>query len=119
VAGTLEARVEEPRTHEHTAAAVRLALHVTNTDDGAVELRFPNGQLCDFAVLDASGHELWRWSTGRMFTQTLQTRRLDAHEALTLAAAWAPEGRTGRFTAVATLRTSADPTQYHLDFTIP
>lgn len=56
---------------------VALVLHVTNTTDQKLELRFPSGQMHDFAILDAQGRELWRASAERMYTQSLQTTLLD------------------------------------------
>jgi hypothetical protein len=111
IATTLDATVEQDK--------VVLALHVRNTADEALELRFPDGQLYDFAVLDDAGHELWRWSTERLFTQTIQTKQLDDADSMTVEAAWAPRGRRGRFTAVATLRSTNFPAVQRVQFSTP
>lgn len=99
--------------------AVTLSLHVTNASDSSVELRFPSGQIYDFAVLDSAGHEVWRWSADRMFTQALQTKSLDASQTMTLEERWDAGGRTGRFTAVARLASSNFPLEQHVEFTLP
>lgn len=98
---------------------VTLALHVTNASDEGLELHFPSGQRYDFAVLDASGRELWRWGADRMFTQALQTTSLEPSETITLSERWDPAGRTGRFTAVASLRSTSHPLEQRVEFTLP
>ncbi|MGH7634256.1 MAG: BsuPI-related putative proteinase inhibitor, partial [Gemmatimonadaceae bacterium] len=40
---------------------VRVSLRVTNTADHAVEINFPSGKTHDVVILDATGHEVWRW----------------------------------------------------------
>ena len=102
-----------------SGAVVRFVFHVTNRADRKVELTFPSGQRYDFAVLDSDGREVWRWSADRMFTQSLQTRLLDPNETLTADERWNPGGRTGRFTAVAQLRSSNFPIEQRVDFTLP
>ena len=61
-----------------------LSLHVTNVADHSLELDFPNGQTHDFVVFDSAGREVWRWSTGRMFTQALQNKLLSSSETVTI-----------------------------------
>src|SRR4051812_39961881 len=63
-------------------AAVRFALHVSNTGKKRVELTFPSGQTYDFIVVDSVGRELWRWGTGRMFTQALRNSLLGGGETM-------------------------------------
>ncbi len=98
---------------------VTLALHVTNTAASRIELRFSSGQTYDFSVLDAAGREVWRWSADRMFTQALQIKSHDAAETLTVQERWDSEGRTGRFTAVGTLRSSNYPVEQRVEFSLP
>ncbi len=102
-----------------TGGDVRLVFHVTNRSDRKVELTFPSGQRYDFAVLDADGREIWRWSVDRMFTQAIQTRLLDPNETLTADERWSAGDRTGRFTAVAQLRSSNYPIEQRVQFTLP
>jgi hypothetical protein len=99
--------------------SVALSLHVTNLADHSLELDFPNGQTHDFVVLDSSGHELWRWSKGRMFTQALQNKLLASTETVTYEERWDPHGLHGDFTLVAILRSSNFPKEERVGFKVP
>lgn len=99
--------------------SVALSLHVTNLADHSVELDFPNGQTHDFIVLDSAGHELWRWSSGRMFTQALQNKLLSSTETVTYEERWDPKGLHGDFTLVAILRSSNFPKEEKVSFRVP
>ena len=98
---------------------VRFAMHVTNTTDRKLELNFPSGQTHDFAVLDAAGREVWRWSADRMFTQALQNRLVDSRETLTYEETWQPGDARGVFTAVGTVRSDNYPVETRVEFTLP
>lgn len=98
---------------------VDLAFHVTNAADRHVELDFPSGQLYDFVVLDSLGREVWRWSRGHMFTQTLQNRLLSSGETLSWEERWDHPGRHGAYTAVALLRSSNYPVEKRVAFRVP
>ncbi len=54
-----------------TTEIIPLRVSVTNTGDKETTLTYPSGQKYDFAVTDAAGAELWRWSVGRSFTQEM------------------------------------------------
>jgi hypothetical protein len=98
---------------------VDLALQVTNLANHAVEVNFPSGQTHEFVVLDSTGHEVWRWSTGRMFTQALQNRQVDADQTLSFRERWDPRGHHGKYTALASLRSSNHPVEERVDFVLP
>ena len=98
---------------------ITVALHVTNIADHAVELRFPSGQTHDFVVLDSIGREIWRWSSGRMFTQAIQNKLLDANETLSFEEHWDGPQKPGRYTAVAILRSDNHPVEQRIGFTLP
>ena len=100
-------------------SSVRLALHVTNLANHSVEVNFPSGQTHEFVILDSLGAEVWRWSTGKMFTQALQNRNVDADATLSFDEQWKPEGRHGRYTALASLRSSNHPVEERVDFVLP
>ena len=51
--------------------AIRLTFKVINEGESPIRLEFTSMQRFDFAIDDASGTELWRWSNGRMFAQAL------------------------------------------------
>lgn len=99
--------------------AVRFALQVKNVGHKHVELNFPDGRAYDFAVLDASGREVWRWSTGRMFTQGVQNRLLGTGESMDAGATWSGAGAPGRYTVVATLHSSNFPSEQRSEFVLP
>lgn len=90
-------------TLDHTLdnGTVHFALVVTNHGDGT-EVRFPNGQTHDIVVLDQRDREVWRWSNGRFFTQTLRTKQLRTGRSLRYAADW-PDAEAGTYRVVATL----------------
>jgi len=114
-AGEDEASAQRVVTHltvDTVGGAVRLALAVRNTSDRRLELDFPDGQTHDFAVRDAAGRLLWRWSAGRLFTQTMQNRLLEARDSVVYAAvldeAWAARA-PGEYVVVAELRSENHP----------
>lgn len=97
--------------------AVRFAIEVTNESRRRVELQFPDGRTHDFAVLDAEGRELWRWSAGRLFTQTMQARLLDAHGSVRFDEPWR-NAAPGEYTLVAQLRSDNFPVQQRVTFAL-
>ena len=107
------------RTKDARVGEVRFQLHVTNRADKNVELMFPSGQTHEFAVTDETGHEVWRWSEGRMFTQALQSKLLAGAGTATYTETWQPGTRTGRFTVVATLRSTSHTVLQTAEFVIP
>lgn len=102
-----------------TDGEVRFALLVTNNAEKRMELTFPSGQTHDIVVLDDAGREVWRWSEGRMFTQALQNRILDANETVAYAGAWDPAEQQGAFVAVASLISENHPVEQRVRFTLP
>ena len=98
---------------------VALALHVTNNTDKQIEINFSNGQTHDFRVVDSTGRVVWRWSEGRMFTQTLQNKLLDAGETLTYEEQWKRPDARGELTAIATLESTNHPVETRVEFTLP
>lgn len=97
---------------------VTFTLHVTNSSAKRVELRFPSGQTHDLVVLDPVGREVWRWSTGRMFTQSMQNKVLGTTDTLTFTETWHPS-RAGTYTAVASLLSQNYPTEQRVEFSLP
>lgn len=105
--------------HVRVADAVTFTLHLTNTGSRLIEVSFPSGQTHDVAVLDPEGREVWRWSEGRMFTQSLQTRQIPAGATVDYGADM-PRGELhGTYTAVVTLRSNTHPTEQRETFTLP
>ncbi len=91
--------------------------YVTNNGDKKVEVNFPSGRTHDVIVLDSLGNEVWRWSKGRMFTQSLQNKILRSADTLTYAERWTGAPR-GRYTAVASLASANFPVEQRIEFTV-
>jgi hypothetical protein len=99
--------------------AVSVVLHVANAGKKNVELAFPSGQTHDVAVLDEQGREVWRWSEGKLFTQSFQTKMLGSGDTVTFDESWSAKNVHGRFVAVATLKSSNFPVEQRVEFVIP
>jgi hypothetical protein len=95
---------------------VRLALDVRNVGGKHAELNFPNGQSYDFIVVDSVGKEVWRWSHGRMFTSGMKNKQLGAGESMQIDETWKQGAKPGRYTAIATLKSSNYPVEQRVDF---
>jgi hypothetical protein len=104
------------------AREVHFALQITNIGNKHAELNFPSGQSYDFIVVDSTGHEVWRWAQGRMFTQSVQNHQLGAHDAMRVSETWSPakmKAKTGRYTAIATLNSTNYPVEERVEFVLP
>ena len=95
---------------------VELILEVANASDRRIELRFPNGQTHDLAVLDAAGREVWRWSKGRLFTSADQSRLMGTGEVASFTGRMKQALPAGSYTAVATLASSNHPVEVRRGF---
>jgi len=102
-----------------TAGRVSFDFHVTNNADKRLELTFPSGLTHDVVVTDSAGREVWRWSEGRMFTQTLQNRVLEQDETISYSASWQPSELHGSFVVVASLLSQNHPVEQRVRFTLP
>lgn len=89
--------------------ALNFAFVLTNESKKQVELAFPNGQQYEFAVLDSVGREVYRWSAGRMFTQSVRNATIDGNDTLRIAERVETTLPQGKYVAVATLRSSNFP----------
>jgi hypothetical protein len=97
---------------------VKFSFRVTNTGKKRVELHFPSGQAYEFVVLDSIGREMWRWTSGRMFTQALQNKLLDGGETMAIDEVWDSTLKSGRYTAIATLNSTNFPLEEKTEFVI-
>jgi hypothetical protein len=111
--GTLVAHVDVD-----VSDAVSFDLALANDSGKRVELDFANGRTHDFMVLDARGREVWRWSAGRMFTQTMQNRLLDVRDTVHWRERWEPAS-PGQYTVVAVLHAANHPVEQRVDFRVP
>lgn len=98
-------------------AGVRFELAVTNPSARRLEIDFPDGQTREFVVLDSAGHPVWRWGSGRLFTQGMQNRPLGAGDSLVYAERWVPAA-AGHYTVVARLRSDNYPVTRRVAFTV-
>jgi len=97
---------------------VRFAFNLTNVGPKHVELSFRNGQSYDFVVVDSVGREVWHWSKGRLFTQTVRNRSLAKGETMTVGEKLAQTIPPGRYTAIATLNSSNFPVEDRQEFVV-
>ena len=100
----------------NSAHGVEFALDVRNNTKRMVELRFPSGKTYDFIVKDASGNEVWRWSSARMFTQGVQNKLVKAKDAVVYSEEWVPKNMHGKFTATAVLASDNHPIEETVAF---
>jgi hypothetical protein len=98
------------------ARAIHFSLDLTNATKKNLELEFPSGQEYDFAVIDSSGREVYRWGKERMFTQSLQNRLLDGGETMRFEEHAQQALPNGSYVAVATLRSTNYPVQERVPF---
>lgn len=81
-------------------STVTFTYEIENAGSSPVEVEYRDGQKFDIAVSE-DGDEVWRWSTGRMFTMALEQRELDPGETATYEATW-EDASYGEYTATAT-----------------
>ncbi|MBI1809709.1 MAG: hypothetical protein HYR75_07415 [Gemmatimonadetes bacterium] len=96
---------------------VRFDFRVTNTGDKKVEVNFPSGKTHELVVVNEAGHEVWRWSRGQFFTQSLQNRVLRSADALDWDAKWEGAPR-GKYVAIASLASGNFPVEQRAEFTV-
>ena len=101
-----------------TENGVEFTLSVTNASDHRVELAFADGRTRDFAVFDAAGREVWRWSRGRLFTQGMQATLIAPGDSVVYEERWTPSA-PGRYTLVAQLRSENYPLTRQASFVVP
>lgn len=62
--------------------SIEMKVTLTNTSKKAVNFTIPSGQKYDFVLLDSDKKELYRWSTGKMFTMALINSKIGAGESI-------------------------------------
>jgi len=107
------------QAHVAVNGGVQLTLQITNQSDHAIEVNFANGQTHDFAVVDSLGREVWRWSAGRMFTQSIQNRLIAPRQTVSFEESWKEAPSAGSFIAVAVLESSNYPLTERVGFSLP
>lgn len=112
----LNATLALERATYPAGAPVSMTLRVENPTADPVTLRFSDGQRFDFVIREAGGDEpLWRWSSGRFFTQALGEEVVPPGDSLVYEATMEEGLEPGRYAVVGvvparerTLRDSAD-----------
>lgn len=98
--------------------ALRFALNLTNESKKHVELSFPDGQQYDFTVVDSVGREVYRWGSGRMFTQSVQNKLMDGATTMRIDERAEMTLPRGTYVAMATLRSSNYPIKESSTFAV-
>ena len=98
---------------------IRFSLNIRNNTSKMLELRFPSGQTHDFVVKDFAGKEIWRWSSGRMFTSVMRATTIKGKSQTSYAESWSTRGQHGSFTAVAILKSDNYPVESSVQFVLP
>jgi len=111
-----EAKIDSKLAVSVAQRDVHLALDIKNSGSKHAELNFASGQSYDFVVVDSSGKEVWRWSRRHIFTSGTQNKPLGAGESMQIAETWKEGAKPGRYTAIATLRSSNYPVEQRVDF---
>ncbi len=96
---------------------VQFNFDITNAGERKLELIFNDGRTHDIVVMDTLGREVWRWSEGRMFTQTVQARVLRASDTMSFAEAWT-DAKPGSYVAVASLPSRNYPVEQRVEFVV-
>ena len=96
---------------------VKMDFRVVNEGSKRLEVNFPSGKTHEVVVVDSLGREVWRWSNGRMFTQTLQNKVLHASDSLDFDATWR-DAPAGKYTAIATLASENYPMEQRAEFVV-
>jgi hypothetical protein len=96
---------------------VAMDFRVMNAGAKRLEVNFPNGQTHEVVVVDSLGREVFRWSKGRMFTQSLQNKVLHSSDTLDYDAVW-HNAPAGKYTAIATLASENFPMEQRAEFVV-
>ena len=96
---------------------VAMDFRVMNAGTKRLEVNFPSGQTHEVVVVDSLGRVVFRWSKGRMFTQSLQNKVLHASDTLDYDAVW-QNAPAGKYTAIATLASENFPMEQRAEFVV-
>jgi hypothetical protein len=83
------------RKHLKLGEPISMTLSVTNCTDGPVAVRDRDSQRYDFIVAPDDGHQVWRWSADKAFTQAVGEERLASGETRTYTEVWDQESNSG------------------------
>jgi Intracellular proteinase inhibitor len=79
------------------AEPIRFSMSVTNCADSRIVMRYPNTQRYEFGVSLASDYprELWKWSNGKVFAESLGEETFEPGETKTYAETWDQRSKSG------------------------
>lgn len=100
-----------------TDHAVNFSLTVENGGPQPVDLKFRSGKRADLVVY-GDGDEIWCWSDGRLFTQSVQTETLAPGRSLTAEMKW-NDPPPGEYSAVASLEAANEDLVSGARFKVP
>lgn len=72
----LEVSATTDKATYRSGEPITMTLHVSSRTGEEVMLQFSSAQRFDFAIRDARGSQLWRWSEDQVFAQVLGTEAL-------------------------------------------
>jgi hypothetical protein len=110
--GTLSVALE-PQVPLRARADARWLLHLENGAEHAIAVTFSTAQLAD-VVLERTGVECYRWSSGRTFAQVISERTLGPGETWTLALEGRLDVEPGGYEATATVLCRPQPSPARL-----
>lgn len=75
---------------------ILIAMTLKNCGDNVVHLYYPNGERYDFFAQDESGVEVWRWSDGKTFEQSLGELQMAVGETAVYTESWDQRDSKGK-----------------------
>lgn len=91
-----------------SATGYEFEIVATNESEEPVTLEFRNGQVFDLWILGTGGALVWRWASGRMFTQALREIRLLPGESASRQVVWPGTDASGTIQVTGPLVARAD-----------
>lgn len=91
-----------------SGAGYEFEIVATNVSHAPVTMEFRNGQVFDLWILGTDGALVWRWASGRMFTQALREIRLLPGESASRRVVWPGTDASGDIQIAGPLVARAD-----------
>ncbi|MCL5257477.1 MAG: BsuPI-related putative proteinase inhibitor [Chloroflexi bacterium] len=85
--GDIQVTVQTDKTTYALGEPVNITVDVTNASSSSVTLNYRSGQEYDI-IVNKDGQEVWKWSTGKFFTQELHSVTLAPGESRTFQDSW-------------------------------
>jgi len=75
---------------------IEFTIYITADGTEPSALTYRSSQRYDFAVVDSSGREIWRWSMGKAFAQVMSEETLETGATLRFREVWDQRDNEGR-----------------------